>query len=155
MKKVIISVIAILILVGCSADSKSPELNLSFQRNAIITLGDFSYNALVKYDENTLYITATSTNANGMTISCNSKSVVYSYNSFIKSFEKSDISPYNPTVLLYDALNCLFSCEIEKEDDGYTYLGKNELGPFYLKFDNSGNICSFLVDNAQIFINFL
>lgn len=155
MKKIISSILIIITLVGCSASSKSPVINLSFQREATIKTGDFSYNALIKYDENNLYITAKSTNAIGMTVFCNNEYVCYSYKDMTKKVEKENISPYNTACLLFDVLSGLHSCEISYENDEYLYKGRIWVGDYTLKTDKNGEITSIIVDNAQIKVEFL
>lgn len=155
MKKIISSILIIISLVGCSASSKSPVINLSFQREATIKTGDFSYNALIKYDENNLYITAKSTNAIGMTVFCNNEYVCYSYKDMTKRVEKENISPYNTACLLFDILSGINSCNISYENDEYLYKGRIWVGDYTLKINKNGEITSIVVDNAQIKVEFL
>lgn len=154
MKKLIIPLFLCVILCSCTANTQTPVINTSFSNQAVIKTGDFSYDAKVSFNDNIVYINVCSTNAAGMTMSCSSNELVYSFKDMTKSVPKSNASVYNPSVILYDTMNSLNSARIEREDDDYVYFGKIDTGEYILKTDKSGNIKSLVVENAQISIEF-
>lgn len=154
MKKLIIPLFLCVFLCSCSISTKTPVVNNTFSSQAQIKTGEFSYDAKISCKDNTVYINVCSTNAAGMTMSCSSNELVYSFKDMTKSVEKSKASVFNPSVVLYDAMNSLNTARLEREEDNYAYFGKNEAGDYVLKTDKDGNIKSLVVENAQISIEF-
>lgn len=154
MKKLIIPLFLCVLLCSCSVSTKTPVINNSFSKQAVIKAGEFSYDARISCENNTVYINVCSSNATGMTMSCSSNELVYSYKDMTKSIMKSDAGYYNPSVVIYDTLNSLSSSRIEKNENNYLYFGKIQAGDYVLKTDEKGNILSLVVENAQILIDF-
>lgn len=154
MKKLIIPLFLCVFLCSCSISTKTPVVNNTFSSQAQIKTGEFSYDAKISCKDNTVYINVCSTNAAGMTMSCSSNELVYSFKDMTKSVAKSNASPYNPSVLLYDVMNSLNTAHVEREEDNFIYYGKNDTGDYVIKTDKSGNIKSLVVENAQISIEF-
>ena len=154
MKKLILPLFLCVLLCSCSMSTQTPVINNSFSKQAVIKTGDFSYDAKISCNDDTVYINVCSSNAAGMTMSCSANELVYSYKDMTKSIMKSDAGYYNPSVVIYDTLNSLSSSRIEKNENNYLYFGKIQAGDYVLKTDEKGNIQSLVVENAQIIIDF-
>lgn len=136
MKKIIPLFSVILLLVGCTQQNNIPTLCSEFSKNAVIKVGDFSYNADIKLSNNTVYVTATSTNAKGLTISCDGKNVTYSYGKMMKSVDISMVSKTNPAILIY---NSIYSPnEINLVNGKYIKTGMMNIGKYSLTIDKNG-----------------
>ena len=154
MKKLILPLFLCVLLCSCSMSTQTPVINNSFSKQAVIKTGDFSYDAKISCNDDTVYINVCSSNAAGMTMSCSANELVYSYKDMTKSVQKNNCTIYNPSVVLYDVLHSLGSSRIEKCDDFYQYFGKIQEGDYTLKTDKDGNIVSLVVKNAQISFEF-
>lgn len=143
---------AFLFFCGCSTVTNTVQLKSSYSQSATVTTGEYTYTANVRYDGKCVYITPTSTNASGMTISCNGKTVAFSRRDMINEAEKSKVSPYNPAVLLYDAFT---SAELpKKSNNGYIFGGKTAVGNYTLTVDKSARLLSFVIPDADFSIEF-
>lgn len=116
--------------------------------------GDFSYNCDIKSAENCVYITPTSTNAAGMTISCDGKTVAFSKGSMLKQFPRESIDNTNPSVILFEVLSAAKTINPEYAEDCYSYKGKASVGNFILSCDKKGSIISISIPDAEIEISF-
>lgn len=105
MKKISLLFLIVFLFVGCTKQTNIPNLNDEFTTNAIIQVGDFSYNAEIKWQNNVVYVTATSTNAKGLTMSCDGHNLIYSYCGMIKKADVTKINYDNPAVILYKAFS--------------------------------------------------
>lgn len=141
-----------MLLCGCSTVTNTVQLKSSYSQTAIVTTGDYTYTANVRYDGKCVYITPTSTNASGMTISCNGKTVAFSRRDMLNKADKSKVSPYNPAVLLYDVLT---SAELgKKSDDNYIFGGKTSVGNYILTVNKSAELLSLNIPDAEFSIEF-
>lgn len=136
MKKLIPLLMMFLLFVGCSHQNNLPTLCDEFSKNAVIKAGDFSYNADIKLSNGVVYITATSTNAKGLTISCDGKNVTYSYGKMMKKVEITLVSKTNPAILLYNAF--LSNDDIIYQDGKYIKSGMMNIGKYRLLIDSNG-----------------
>ncbi len=144
--------VAILSFCGCSAVTNTVQLKSSYSQTATVKTGTFTYIANIKYDGKCVYITPTSTNASGMTISCNGKTVTFSRRDMLNKADKSKVSPYNPAVLLYDVLT---SAELgKKSNNNYIFGGKTSVGNYTLTVNESSELLSLNVPDAEFSIEF-
>ncbi|MBR0412054.1 MAG: hypothetical protein IJI47_00600 [Eubacterium sp.] len=107
MKKLILSVLALLFLCGCTGEKTPPATITDTSFDAVYTTGDFSFNCNIKWQNNTAYITATSTNAAGLTISCNGREVTFTKGDMIKTEKRENIDNTNPAVLLWEVFTAM------------------------------------------------
>lgn len=144
--------VAILSFCGCSAATNTVQLKSSYSQTATVKTGTFTYTANIKYDGKCVYITPTSTNASGMTISCNGKTVTFSRRDMLNKADKSKVSPYNPAVLLYDVLT---SAELgKKSNNNYIFGGKTSVGNYTLTVNESSELLSLNIPDAEFSIEF-
>lgn len=141
-----------LLLCGCSTVKSTVELKPKYSQTATVKMGDYSYSANVKFDGKSVYITPTSTNASGMTISCNGKEVTFSRRDMLTKADKSKVSAYNPAVLFYDAITTASDCK--KVDNAYVFDGKTSVGNFTLTVNQSSELVSLNIPDADFSIEF-
>ena len=109
LKKIILSLCIVLCLCGCSGEKTTPATITDTSFDAVYTTGDFSFNCNIKWQNDTAYITATSTNATGLTISCDGREVVFTKGTMIKRENRENIDNTNPAVLLWEIFTALES----------------------------------------------
>ncbi len=144
--------LAFLFLCGCSTVTNTVQLKSYYSQTATVKTGTFTYTANIKYDGKCVYITPTSTNASGMTISCNGKTVAFSRRDMLNEAVKSKVSPYNPAVLIYDVLT---SAEFgKKSNNNFIFGGKTSVGNYTLTVDKSAELISLNVPDAEFSIEF-
>ena len=108
MKKVIILLFLLTLLFGgCAQSGKIPESITETSFDAVYTFGDFSFKCNIKWQNQTAFVTVTSTSAAGMTISCDGREVVFTKGTMLRreSYDKIDAS--NPARLLYEIFTAL------------------------------------------------
>ena len=128
-----------MLLCGCSTVKSTVELKPKYSQTATVKIGDYSYSANVKFDGKSVYITPTSTNASGMTISCNGKEVAFSRRDMLTKADKSKVSAYNPAVLF---------------DNAYVFDGKTSVGNYTLTVNHSSELVSLNIPDADFSIEF-
>lgn len=154
MKKIIPLFIALLAVMSACSINSPPNLNENFLYSCTVNFNDATYNADVDYHDRVLYFTPTSTNAAGMTISCDGSNVTYSYNNMINSTDMTKVSVSNPAVILYEVIGAFYQSDIDKEDDCYTVKGKISAGDFVLKLDSQYNIISLDISDIDFSATF-
>lgn len=154
MKKIVPLLVLLLAFSACSRIAKPPALKTEFSQNAVVETGDFSYKAEVSMTDNVVYITATSTNADGLTLSCDSKEVTYSYKGFTDSLPFSQVSDYNVAKILYCVFTDLYNSQVKTDGELTIFNGKVGAGNYILTLDNNDNLISLSVDEASLYINF-
>lgn len=110
----------------------SPEI-ADFSQSASVEAGDFSYTCDISLNEKVVTVTATSTNANGMSIVYNGKSALFRYSDMEYEIVSDKIDYTNPARAVYDAFEVLRASmpdNASKTADGFRYDGKTELGSF-------------------------
>ncbi len=135
MKKIIPLFIAvILLLAGCRLKTYNPEI-ADFSQGACVESGNFSYTCDISLAVNVVTVTATSTNATGMSIVYNGKSALFRYSDMEYEIVSDKIDYTNPARAVYDAFEALragMPDNASKTADGFRYDGKTELGSFTL-----------------------
>lgn len=155
MKK-IISLLVLLVLIFCACtQAKAPALKTPFFGNAVVESGDFSYNAEIKFDSNTVYITPTSTNAAGLTVSCDGKNVNFSFKDMSDSCDFSSVSDYNTAKILYCVLCDTYNAQVKRAGENTLFLGKTAVGNYELRLDKDMNLLSLSVPDASLNIKFI
>ena len=157
MKKILPIIIAIVVLfAGCSVEAYTPEIK-DFSQNASVEAGEFSYTCEISMAENVVTVTATSTNANGMSIVYNGKSANFKYLEMEYEIVSDKIDDTNPAKAVYDAFEALkagFPDNASKTADGFRYDGKSALGSFTLLQRDDYTYKSLHFKDANISIEF-
>lgn len=144
-----------LLLCGCSTVKSTVELKPKYSQTATVKMGEYSYSANVKFDGKSVYITPTSTNASGMTISCNASTVTFTRRDMVNTAEKSKVSPYNPAVIIYDVITSSSASVPKKEGGNYTFSGKTSVGDYTLMMNESSDLLSLQIPTADFYVEFL
>lgn len=153
MKKILPLIVIVCALCSCSQTAQSPVLT-GFSQSAVVESGDFSYNADISFENDTVYITATSTNASGLTVSCDGSNVNYSYKNMSNGTEFDKTTDYNISKALYRVFTDLHNAQIKKENDTTLFLGKTELGSYELIVDKQQSLVSLSIPEAAVYIKF-
>ena len=132
LKKIIPLLFALaLILCGCSEPEKPPVKTADTSFDAVYKTGDFSFNCTVKWQNKTAFVTVNSTNAEGLTMSCDGREVTFSRGNMIKRENKENVDATNPARLLWEIFTALENggdkCSlgafaVEKNDDMITQI---------------------------------
>lgn len=156
MKKLIVPLLVLLTLVGCSQKHFTPIINTEFQANAVYKMGDFSYSCTINKTADYVSVTPLTTNAKGMIIKSDSKNVTFKKDEMVKIIDKDKIDNTNPAVLLYSIFTYIESddVDIKRVNNTFQYTGKTALGDFILVQNNDNSLVSISVPMANIFIEF-
>ena len=127
-----------LLLCGCTGEKTTPAISADTYFNAVYTTGDFSYNCTVKRQKGTVFVTVNSTNAAGLTISCDGRSIVFTKGAMIKRVNKENVDSTNPALLLWEIFNAI--------DNGSS---KCPLGNFSAEYEN-GTLKRITVDEITV-----
>lgn len=123
-----------LLFAGCKVQAKNPEIK-DFSCNASVEAGDFSYTCAISLVEDIVTVTATSTNASGLSIVYNGKSAIFKYLDMEYEIVSDKIDDTNPAKAIFDAFAAIkeeFPENASKTADGFRYDGKTALGSFTL-----------------------
>lgn len=157
MKKVVPVIVCLcLLLTGCSVKTYTPEIR-DFSQNASVEAGEFSYTCEISMAENIVTVTATSTNASGMSIVYNGKSANFKYLDMEYEIVSDKIDDTNPAKAVYEAFEALhsgFPDNASKTADGFRYDGKTALGSFTLLQKDDYTYKSLQFKEANISIEF-
>lgn len=157
MKKIVPVIISLcLLFAGCSVQTYTPEIR-DFSQNASVEAGEFSYTCEISMAESVVTVTATSTNANGMSIVYNGKSANFKYLDMEYEIVSDKIDDTNPAKAVYEAFEALrsgFPDNASKTADGFRYDGKTALGSFTLLQKDDYTYKSLHFKEANISIEF-
>ena len=128
-----------LLLTACSQNNKSPKIITASEFDAVYKMGDFSFDCTVKWQNSTAFVTVKSTNAAGMTISCDGRKVTFSKGKMLKRVPKDNVDSSNPARLLWEIFSAI--------ENGGT---KTSLGDFEVVCDKKGNIQSITVADISL-----
>ena len=139
MKKVI-PFLCLLSLVMCACThQKSPETDSAFTYDAVYHTGDFSFKCTVKLSGGTVFVTVNSTNAAGLTVSCDGKNVTFTRGKMIKTLPKESVDATNPARLLWEVF------------DSFDGTGsETTLGHADVDFDTHGGISRIAVADITV-----
>lgn len=143
MKKYIL-ILFMLCLAGCSAGSLTPTINTTVDSNAVYEVGDFSFECRISYDGELATVVPLSTSAKDMVMSCDGRVVTFNRNDMTKQLLYEDVTPYNPSVIIFNILTKLPSST--KADNGY--IVKTPIGECTVEYDDS--IKSLSIPDANI-----
>lgn len=157
-RAVILSISIILLFCGCSTKTYSPEIPASFENEAEVTSGDFSYKCKIcRNEEKTISIDILSTKAKGLYFSYDGKILSFKNNSLTYSIENKNLDSSNIAILLYEAFNCIESTEnsqASKTENGFKYKGMTSLGEFTLYQNDDNSYRTLIFPDNDIKISF-
>ncbi len=158
MKKIIPAFLLVLCLCGCSAKSITPVVTTDFTLNAVYKTGDFSYECVIAKKDGVLSVTPTSTRASGMFITYDGQKVTFDRHSITYSFDKSEIDPTNPALVLYEVFSSVESMDlntVKTVDNEFYYRGKTSVGDYVLIQNTDNSYKSIEIADADINITFV
>ena len=82
MKKIVPLFLVFLLLAGCKVKNYTPEIPVSFEQNAVVTSGDFSYSCRICKSEEEVVVSVTSTSAENMIMRYNGEKLTFHYDDF-------------------------------------------------------------------------
>lgn len=154
MKKVFPLLLFVIAVFSACSISSPPDIGNDFTYNSTVKFNDISYKAEISYRDYTVYFTPVSTNAAGMTISCDGSYVTYSYDNMINTSDMAKVALSNPSVVIYEVITAFHQSDINKNDELYTVKGKISAGNFILTVDNHGKLISLDVPDINLYILF-
>lgn len=154
MKKIIPAVLCFVMLASCTISAPMPTALKDFSKNASVSLGSFSYNANVRWKTGAVYIVATSTNAKGLSISCDGSKVTFSRKSFSKSVDASSVSSYNPALILYQILSNTEAPSYDKKAKCFVCSGNTSIGNYQMYVNDEGDIQKITFQDEKYYIVF-
>ena len=92
---------------ACTRSEKIPADNTDISFDAVYTAGDFDFKCNIKWRDGTSFVTVTSTNAAGMTMSCDGRNVVFTKGAMLRKESVDNIDASNPARLLYEVFTAL------------------------------------------------
>ncbi|MCH5318007.1 MAG: hypothetical protein J1E05_08540 [Eubacterium sp.] len=139
MKKVVVALLlAVFLFAGCQMKTYNPEIG-DFQQSAAVTLRDNSYTCDISRVDKLVTVTATSSNAIGLTITYNGDSAMFKYFDLEYEVTSDKIDDTNLAKAIYDAFEVITTApdKASKTADGFRYDGKTDLGNFtILQYDD-------------------
>lgn len=158
MRKIIPLIFAVMLLLcGCKMKTYTPEIT-DFEQNASVASGIFSYTCKICRNNGEITVTATSTNAEGMSIFYNGELATFSYQDMNYQLTGDKIEKTNPAVAIYDVFDYIDNAETlnaSKTDDGFKYEGTTDLGNFVLLQNEDNSFKSLYFKNANLNITFV
>ena len=139
LKRIIpILLLTAVLLAGCKMTAYEPVIS-DFEQSAFVTVGEKEYNCDISMKENIVTVTATSSNAIGLTLIYNGDSVICKYFDLEYEITSDKIDDTNIAKAIYDAFEVIKTepAKASKTADGFRYDGKTALGDFtVLQYDD-------------------
>ena len=139
MKKVFaVLLLVVLLFAGCQVKTYNPEIG-DFEQSAAVTVRDNSYICDISRIDNVVTVTATSSNALGLTISYDGNSAMFDYFGLEYDITSDKVDDTNLAKAIYDAFEVITTTtdNASKTADGFRYDGKTDLGNFtILQYDD-------------------
>ncbi|MGN1124298.1 MAG: hypothetical protein ACI4RR_08145 [Eubacterium sp.] len=135
-------------LSGCKVKNYTPEIPASFEQSVTVSDGDFSYECEACRKDGIVTITVLDTNAKGMVMSYNGKSLNLRYNQLSYDIDAKRFEKSNPAIVIYELFDYIENTQdmnVRKIDSGFKYEGRISSGSFILlqNEDNSFDTLSF------------
>lgn len=156
-KRIFALLLLLLIISGCAKKTYTPVLETEFNLNAVYKVGDFSYSCKIVKTKNSVSITPTSTNAKGLTIKFDGKTVSFIKGKMLREFDRKDIDSTNPAIVLYEVFSSIENAkpiEVSVKKSDFYYVGKISLGRFTLIQSKTNALKSISIPDAAIEISF-
>lgn len=148
---------ALLLLSACSSGASPPATAPVFTVNARYTAGEFSYSCVVERTENAVSVTATSTAATGLCLTCDGSAVTFEKGDMAEAFPLSETRKTNPAAVLYSVFADVFgpAPPAPQEQDGlFYYRGSSAVGDYALSVNADGSLNTLSVPSAGISVVF-
>lgn len=158
MKRVFCLIILLMfVFAGCADKNAVSEPEISdFTQNAVVNWNGFSYDCVISMQNGFVSVQVKSTQAEGLEIIYNGKTVQYIYNDIKYTAENQNLDFTNPAVAVYDALRTLKSADTHfvRLKDGYEARGETALGEFVLTLNSDYSNASISFINSNLNIEF-
>ena len=130
----VFALILALIFCSCNAKINTPKMPSTFKQNAVVTLGDFSFECEICKDESSVTTKINNTNAIGLIMIYDGTNLNFKYNEISYGFDASNFEKNNISIVIYNVINELKSEETKMHviDEGVKYEGKTDFGSFVL-----------------------
>ena len=139
MKKIIaVLMLTVLLFAGCRIKTYNPDIG-DFEQSASVTVRENSYTCDISRIDNVVTVTATSSNAIGLTIIYDGNSATFKYFDLEYEITSDKIDDTNLAKAIYDAFEVITTVpdNASKTADGFRYDGKTDLGNFtILQYDD-------------------
>ena len=131
---------------SCTIKINTPEIPQSFNQNAVVTSGDFSFECEICKNEEIVSVKVKNTNALGLIMMYDGNTVNFKYDEYSKK-----ISGEN-----FEKINALENEETQKHiiDGGVKYEGKTNFGEFVLLQNDNSTLKSLSFKNIDYRIDF-
>ncbi len=141
---------------SCCAKINTPKMPSTFKQNAVVTLGDFSFECEICKDESSVSTKVNNTNALGLVMTYDGDNINFKYNDFLYDFDASNFEKANTSIIVYNVLGELDSEETQKHiiDGGVKYEGKTDFGSFILTQNDNGTLKSLAFKDNDFKIDF-
>lgn len=157
MKKILPIFLVLLLLSGCKIKTYTPEIPVSFQQNAQVTSGDFSFSCKICKSEGKVAVTVTSTSASGMVMTYDGDKLNFLYDDFSYDIDGSNFEKNNIAILIYDVFEYIENTDelsVRKIDTGYKYEGSVSCGDFILIQNNDNSLSSLTLRTGDMKVEF-
>ena len=156
-KRIFALMLLLLLISGCAKKTYTPVLETEFNLNAVYKVGDFSYSCKIVKTKSCVSITPTSTNAKGLTLKFDGKTVSYIRGKMLREFDRDEIDSTNPAIVLYEVFSSIENAkpiEVSVKNSEFHYVGTASLGTFTLIQTKSNALKSITIPDANIEIAF-
>lgn len=134
----------------------TPELPDELKQNALVSLGDFSYNCEICRNSENVTVTVLDTNAKGMVMMYNGNDLSFVYEDYSYSVNAENLEKTNVAIVIYQVFEALLCDDTasKKIENGYQYRGKIDIGEFVLIQNDDNTFKSITVIGPQMKIIF-
>ena len=141
---------------SCKAKINTPEIPQSFNQNAVVTSGDFSFECEICKNEKSVSVKVKNTNALGLVMIYDGENVNFKYNDYSQNISGENFEKGNTVIIIYDVINALENEETQKHiiDGGVKYEGKTSYGEFILVQNDNSTLKSLAFKNSDYRIAF-
>ena len=138
------------------AKINTPEIPQSFNQNAVVTSGDFSFECEICKNEESVSVTDKNTNALGLVMTYDGENVNFKYNDYSQNILGENFEKGNTAIIVYDVMNALCDENTKKHiiDGGVKYEGKTNFGEFILVQNDNSTLKSLAFKNSDYKIAF-
>lgn len=158
MKKILPILLVFLLLTGCKVKSYTPEIPVSFEQNAVVAWGDFSYTCRICKSEEEVVVCVTSTSAENMIMRYNGEKLNFLYDDFSYDIDGSNFERENIAIVIYEAFDYILNTQelnVRKIDTGFKYEGKISCGDFILIQNDDNSFSSLTLRNGELSVEFV
>lgn len=141
---------------SCTIKINTPEIPQSFNQNAVVTSGDFSFECEICKNEEIVSVKVKNTNALGLIMIYDGNTVNFKYDEYSKKISGENFEKGNTAIIIYDVINALENEEMQKHiiDGGVKYEGKTNFGEFVLVQNDNSTLKSLSFKNSDYRIDF-